>query len=67
MGPRKRGREEMESSDPPPEPSTLHKLRNMWEFANIMQYIYIFGEAVKIDNEFLIEVSKLGSQRPNPP
>lgn len=28
----------------------------MWEFANIMQYIYIFGKAVKIDEDFDIEV-----------
>ena len=38
------------------ESSLLTQLRNMWEFANIMQYIYIFGKAVKIDEDFDIEV-----------
>lgn len=53
---RKRGREEMESSEPAPEESMLTKLRNTWEFANLMQYIFIFGRAVKIDEDFTIEV-----------
>ena len=57
MAPRKRGREEMESSEPASEPSLLVRLRDMWEFANLMQYIYIFGEAVKIDRDLEIEVS----------
>ncbi|MCJ1407633.1 hypothetical protein MMC19_001704 [Ptychographa xylographoides] len=55
MVPRKRGRAEMESSEPAPETSQLTKLRNMWEFANVMQYIFIFGKAVKIDEDFDIE------------
>lgn len=46
----------MESSEPAPEPSSLSQLRNTWEFANLMQYIFIFGRAVKIDEEFDIEV-----------
>ncbi len=53
---RKRGREEMESSEPPQHDSMLTKLRNMWEFSNLMQYIFIFGRAVKIDEDFTIEV-----------
>ena len=56
MAPRKRGRDEMEASEPDPEPSVLDKLRNMWEFANLMQYIFIFGDAVKIDKDLDIEV-----------
>ena len=56
MVPRKRGRAEMESSEPAVEPGLLPRLRNMWEFANIMQYIFIFGKAVKIDEDFDIEV-----------
>ena len=28
----------------------------MWEFSNLMQYIFIFGRAVKIDEDFTIEV-----------
>jgi hypothetical protein len=53
---RKRAREEMEAEEAPREPSTLDKLRNMWEFANLMQYINIFGDAVKIDPDFDIQV-----------
>ena len=53
---RKRGRDEMESSDPVEEPSLLQRLRNMWEFANLMQYIFIFGKAVKIDDDLTIQV-----------
>lgn len=49
----------MESSEPaqtPQDESMLTKLRNMWEFSNLMQYIFIFGKAVKIDEDFDIEV-----------
>jgi len=53
---RKRGAAEMESPAPFQENSLLTPLRNMWEFANIMQYIYIFGKAVKVDEDFDIEV-----------
>lgn len=35
---------------------TLIKLRNMWEFASLMQYIFLFGSAVRIDDDFDIEV-----------
>ena len=56
MAPRKRGRAEMELSDPAPVPSLLDQIRNMWEFANLMQYVFIFGKAVKIDEDFDIEV-----------
>jgi hypothetical protein len=35
---------------------TLTKLRNMWEFASLMQYIFLFGHVVKIDDDFDIEV-----------
>ena len=59
MPSRKRGRAEMESSEPvesPRDETMLTKLRNMWEFSNLMQYIFIFGRAVKIDEEFDIEV-----------
>ena len=56
---RKRQRDEMESSEPTPELSMLDKLRNTWELANLMQYIYIFGKAVKIDEDLTIEVLSL--------
>ena len=46
----------MESSEPVQDDTMLIKLRNMWEFSNLMQYIFIFGRAVKIDEDFTIEV-----------
>ena len=56
---RKRTRDEVDDSNipAPPQPhSMLVKLRNTWEFANLMQYIFLFGKAVKIDEDFDIEV-----------
>ena len=38
---------------------TLTKLRNMWEFASLMQYIFLFGHVVKIDDDFDVEVSEV--------
>ncbi|EHK98654.1 hypothetical protein M7I_5539 [Glarea lozoyensis 74030] len=50
---RKRGRQEMEAVEPTPEPpkeiTMLDRIRNMWEFAALTQYIFTFGRAVKID------------------
>ena len=34
----------------------LRRLRNMWHFANLAQYIAIFGDAVRIDKDFDMEV-----------
>ena len=60
MAPRKRGREEMESPEQPAQgESLLTELRNFWEFANLMQYIFIFGRAMKIDEDFDIDVCPL--------
>ena len=56
MTSRKRGRAEMESPGLPLDTGLLEKLRNMWEFSNLMQYIFIFGKAVKIDEDLTIEV-----------
>lgn len=55
---RKRAHSEVEaaSEQQSKEPGLLERLRNCWEFANLMQYIYIFGKVVKIDEEFGIEV-----------
>jgi hypothetical protein len=46
----------MEAVEPPKEPSMLDRIRNMWEFANLAQYIFTFGRAVKIDENLDIEV-----------
>jgi hypothetical protein len=56
---RKRGRQEMEADEPPREPTMLQRLRSMWEFANLAEYIFIFGKAVKLDEDFDIEVHSL--------
>ena len=56
MSSRKRAHAEMEDSEAPKAPSTLERLRNMWEFACLAQYIFIFGDAVKINKNFDIEV-----------
>lgn len=41
----------------PENAALLSDLRNMWEFASLMQYIFLFGHVVKIDEDFDIEVS----------
>ncbi|KAF2199230.1 hypothetical protein GQ43DRAFT_125283 [Delitschia confertaspora ATCC 74209] len=63
---RKRAREEMETEEFPQEHSTLDKLRNMWEFANLMQYIALFGDVVKIDREFDIQELESECLKPQP-
>lgn len=54
MGSRKRGREQMEAKEPvldvAEEPSTLQKIREMWEFASLLQYLFFFGKAVKLED-----------------
>ncbi|EFR01615.1 hypothetical protein MGYG_04618 [Nannizzia gypsea CBS 118893] len=54
---RKRAREETEpqSAPEPQEHGLLHQLRNMWEFPNLMQYIYTFGKPMKLDDDIDIE------------
>ena len=47
----------MEAVEPPKEPSLLERIRNMWEFANLAQWIFIFGRTVKIDENLDVEVS----------
>lgn len=42
--------------EPAKELTQLQRIRNMWEFANLAQYIYLFGKAVKIDEDLGIEV-----------
>ena len=59
---RKRGREQMEAEavEAPREPTLLQRIRNTWEFANLSQWIFTFGKAVKIDETWSdIEVCRL--------
>ncbi|QPG99095.1 hypothetical protein C2857_000848 [Epichloe festucae Fl1] len=47
------------------EPSVLLcRIRNMWQFANFCQWIYIFGKAVKIDES--IDIEELEAECLNP-
>jgi len=54
---RKRARAEVEEpeEDVTAEPSTLERIRNMWQFASLMQYLFLFGKAVKVE-EIDVEV-----------
>lgn len=63
MPARKRARQEAETDNSivavekaQPHNETLVRLRNMWQFAALMQYMYLFGKPVKIDPEFDMEV-----------
>jgi hypothetical protein len=51
----------MEAVEPPKELSLLDRIRNMWEFANLAQWLFIFGRAVKIDENLDVEVSLCSS------
>lgn len=56
---RKRGRQEEEVPEQPDAsapPGIIEQLRNMWEFANLAQFIFMFGKAVKLDENLDIEV-----------
>ncbi|KKA20798.1 DNA-directed RNA polymerase [Rasamsonia emersonii CBS 393.64] len=48
------------------EPSLLERLRNCWEFASLMQYIFTFGKVVKIDEDFGIEDLEMECLKPGP-
>ncbi|KAJ4295762.1 hypothetical protein N0V88_004464 [Collariella sp. IMI 366227] len=54
---RKRSRRELDSDDsaPPKESSLLQRIRNMWQFANLFQFILLFGPALKVDDNLDIE------------
>ena len=36
--------------DPSEELSTLQRIRRMWEFAALMQYLFFFSKAVKVED-----------------
>jgi len=41
------------------EPSMLDRIRGMWQFANLYQWIMLFGKAIKMDDDLDIEVGIL--------
>ncbi|KAH6685211.1 hypothetical protein F5X68DRAFT_170775 [Plectosphaerella plurivora] len=47
--------------------SLLHRIRNMWQFANLCQWVYIFGKIVKIDDRFDTEEIETECLKPNAP
>lgn len=57
---RKRVRQEEEAVEAPSpatkEPGLLERIRNMWQFANLAQWIFLFGKAVKLEEDLDIEV-----------
>jgi len=57
MPARKRAAAEMEADAPTDDTSTLRQLRNMWQFANLAQYLSLFGDAVKVGKDLDIEVA----------
>ena len=69
---RKRGRQEMEATSHPPstpakEHGLLHQIQNMWQFANLGQYIFTFGKAVKLDEDLDIEELEMACLQPGAP
>ena len=56
MAPRKRAFEEVDAPEAPNEMGLLNRVRNMYEFAAIMQFLVFFGDALKIDKDFDINV-----------
>jgi hypothetical protein len=60
----KRARAELEAEEPAtqwknqdsPQAVLLRRIRNTWCFANLYQWIQVFGSAVKIDERMDIEV-----------
>lgn len=67
MPARKRGRQEADLDnslavvEEPVVNETLVKLRNMWQFAAFMQYLYLFGNVVKVSEDFDIDVCEMNN------
>jgi hypothetical protein len=55
----------MEDVAPQEERPMIERIRSMWEFANLAQWIYIFGKAVKIDEDLDIEVWRVRNLVPS--
>ncbi|UKZ66838.1 uncharacterized protein TrAtP1_008006 [Trichoderma atroviride] len=45
----------------------LQRIRNMWQFANLCQWIYIFGEAIAINVSIDIEYIEAECLKPSSP
>ncbi|KAF4961950.1 hypothetical protein FSARC_9941 [Fusarium sarcochroum] len=65
MPSRKRSLAAADGEDGEKEPSLQHRIRNMWHFANLCQWIYIFGKAAKIDESIDVEEIETECLKPN--
>lgn len=59
---RKRSAAELDTTRGPEEVPLLDRIRGMWQFANLCQWIYLFGKAVRIPEDFDVEVCDAGYQ-----
>ncbi|KAI1776487.1 hypothetical protein F4818DRAFT_350953 [Hypoxylon cercidicola] len=46
---------EPDSQETPKELTLLQRIRNTWQFANLFQWIYLFGKVVRIDDSIDID------------
>ncbi|CAM1507369.1 Fc.00g070100.m01.CDS01 [Cosmosporella sp. VM-42] len=65
MSSRKRSFRAVDADSGDAEPSILDKIRNMWHFANLCQWIYTFGKAAKIDESIDIEEIEVECLKPS--
>lgn len=62
MAPRKRALRDADrdgdvsGAEAPKEVPQLQRVRNLWQFANLFQWIFLFGKVVKIDESIDIDV-----------
>ncbi|TDZ37598.1 hypothetical protein C8035_v008060 [Colletotrichum spinosum] len=63
---RKRALQEADDS-PPEELSLLCRMRNQWQFANLCQWIFLFGSVVKIKDDLDTEDIEAECLKPNAP
>ncbi|KAL2756142.1 hypothetical protein ACRALDRAFT_2027747 [Sodiomyces alcalophilus JCM 7366] len=68
---RKRTRQEASATPPAEQPdadsSLRQRIRNMWQFANLGQWIYLFGKVVKIDDRLDTDELETECLKPNSP
>ncbi|KAM0293100.1 hypothetical protein ACHAPQ_006520 [Fusarium lateritium] len=65
MPSRKRSLAAIDGDDGEKEPSMQYRIRNMWQFANLCQWIYIFGKAARIDEAIDVEEIETECLKPN--
>lgn len=53
------------AQDAPEHASLLQRVRNTWQFANLFQWIFLFGKVVKIDDSLDIDVSLTPTSPPS--